>query len=709
MKILFSSYVFSPSVGGIETVSALLAPEFVRAGHEVVVVTNTEHDDGIVRGYPVYRKPDPAKLIELTRWCDVYFQSNISLRFAWPLLFIRRPWIIAHQTWLHGTNSLFDWQGRLKLFLLRFSTNVAISDALAQSLPPPVTIIGNPYFDTIFKRIENIPRKRDLAFLGRLVSEKGVDLLIQALKDLRLRGSDFRLSVIGSGPEEPFLRALARRLGVEDLIDFLGTKSGDELARILGEHRVLVVPSRVIEPFGVVALEGMASGCYIIGSDAGGLPNVIGRFGVTFKKDDASDLASKIATVLAEPETLGKAMAGVEKHLAPFQPETVAASYLEVFNHVVRNNARRLLIYSTLPLVGGNSTITLNVAREFRQEGWQVSVLTRHQDILGLSEENIAFLREMGCEVRKLTRDDGKYGWPTISALMWIARRGRNQIFLTLCKGFVSPVVSTLGRFRKSVFYLITHEEKNDVLQHLASVKRFYSEFAVISPISAEPLREMIGPEKPIRWLPQFSDMETAKVDMRGTQAKRNLAIGYLGTLNTGKGVDLLLKMWPRLKGRADLRIAGGGPLQPEVEAATGKSGVAGSIYYEGAFNAANRDDFLRKFFASIDYLIVPSVNTMEGIPTVILEALSFGIPAIASDLGGTACFGLDWLKPRHPGVVQLFPLNQMEETVESFIAKGFPSAEYRQACIDYYQEWFSNRAILERWTDVINPSTAVG
>ncbi len=708
LRILFSSYVFSPSVGGIETVSALLAPEFVKAGHEVIVVTNTGRDDGVLRNYPVYRKPTPAKMVELTRWCDIYFQSNISLRFAWPLLFVHRPWIIAHQTWLHGTKSWFDWQGRVKLFLLRFSTNVAISEALAQSLPASTTIIGNPYLDTIFKPHEDIPRHRDLVFLGRLVSEKGIDLVIQALKELRLRGCTVRLSVIGSGPEEPALRALAKHLEVDDLVDFLGTKSGDDLARLLNAHRVLVVPSKLPEPFGVVALEGMASGCVVVASNAGGLPKVVGPFGLTFEKDNASDLAAKLSTLLSQPDLCKRMLTGVAEHLTQFKPSTVAASYLQVFAEAFRKDSRRLLIYSTLPLVGGNSTITLNVAREFRKSGWQVSVLTRHQDVHGLSEENIAYLRGLGCEVRKLTHENGKYGWRTISALMWILRRGRNQVFLTLCKGFVSPIVTTLGRFKKSIFYLITHEKKNEVLQHLARVKNFYTEFAVISPITSEPLREVIGPEMPICWLPQFSDLGGDGNCLLEARQNRNLAFGYLGMLSTGKGVDLLLEMWPKLKGRADLRLAGGGPLQATVEATVRQPCPSGTIFYDGAFSAAGRNEFLHKFFASIDYLIVPSVNTMEGIPTVMLEALSNGVPVLASDLGGTACFGLDWLQPRRPGVVQLFSLDQMADTVERFILQGLPSTEQRQACVDYYQQWFSNRAILKRWTDVIDPAPVV-
>src|ERR1700749_4757419 len=98
MKILLTTYIFSPKVGGIETVSALLATEFVRAGHEVKLVTKTEEKDGIERPFEVIRAPSPTELIELTRWCDIFFQNNISLEMAWPLLLVRRPWVVSSQT-----------------------------------------------------------------------------------------------------------------------------------------------------------------------------------------------------------------------------------------------------------------------------------------------------------------------------------------------------------------------------------------------------------------------------------------------------------------------------------------------------------------------------------------------------------------------------------------------------------------------------------
>jgi len=79
------------------------------------------------------------------------------------------------------------------------------------------------------------------------------------------------LTIIGSGPEEYSLRKLADDIGITGQVSFLGVKRGEESARLLNQHEILVIPSRWEEPFGIVSLEGIACGCVVIGSEGGGL------------------------------------------------------------------------------------------------------------------------------------------------------------------------------------------------------------------------------------------------------------------------------------------------------------------------------------------------------------------------------------------------------------------------------------------------------
>ncbi len=336
MKILLSSYVFSPSVGGIETVSALLAPEFIRAGHEVILITHTAEEDGRTWPFRVERLPGPRRLVQLVRWCDVYFQNNISLTYAWPLLFIRKPWVVAHHTWLGRFQGDRDWKGQLKRQLLRYAMNATISRPIACDIPVPSTIVGNPYSKEVFRDLPEIARTRELVYLGRLVPDKGIDMLIESLAQLRYRGLTPRLTIIGSGSEEEPLRRLAEERGVSGQVDFTGSKNPQEIALLLNCHQVLVVPSRWPEPFGIVALEGIASGCVILASNSGGLPDAVGNCGITFPLGDQAELTESLALLLCRPELRDRLRRDARDHLRRFDPATVAEKYLDIFSRAVK-------------------------------------------------------------------------------------------------------------------------------------------------------------------------------------------------------------------------------------------------------------------------------------------------------------------------------------------------------------------------------------
>lgn len=335
MKILLSSHFFHPSVGGIEEVSRILAREFTRVGHEVRVVTQTAQNDNADFPFPIYRRPGPLELWQLVKWCDVFFHNNISLRTAWPLLFRRRPWVVAHHTWIARVDGSISWRDRLKQRVMRGSRNIAVSEAMREQISAPAVVIGNPYRDDLFRCDPSIVRDRDLVFLGRLVRDKGADLLFQSLARLRERGLTPGLTVVGKGPEEPALRQLSSQLGLDAQIEFAGLKIGPELITLLNRHRILVVPSRWQEPFGLVALEGIACGCVALVANCGGLPDAIGGAGVTFRHEDVEDAVRWLEKLLAPEADLQRYREAATKHLANHTAAAVAAKYLRVLEEAV--------------------------------------------------------------------------------------------------------------------------------------------------------------------------------------------------------------------------------------------------------------------------------------------------------------------------------------------------------------------------------------
>jgi glycosyltransferase involved in cell wall biosynthesis len=336
LNILVSSHAFAPSLGGIETVSALLAEEFVKLGHDVIIVTqSTGAGRQTEFGIAIERRPSLGRLRQLLKWCDVFWHNNLSIRTAWPALLVRKPLVVTHTGSYCRPPAGLDFVLRLKHAIVNRVTSVAISQYVASFFKTRSTVIPNPYDAQIFQaRLPQSERKREFVFLGRLVREKGLDLLLEALSRLRQRNLRPQLTIIGTGPEQSQMEELTRRLELENQVQFRGAQRGAEVSATLNEHQTLVAPSRYNEPFGVVALEGIACGCAVIASSGGGLPEAIGPCGITFPNGDISALEQALERLMIDSAERERLIAEGPKHLSQFQPQVVAERYLKLFHTV---------------------------------------------------------------------------------------------------------------------------------------------------------------------------------------------------------------------------------------------------------------------------------------------------------------------------------------------------------------------------------------
>ena len=336
MKILLCSYAFAPSVGGIETVSKILADEFCRLESAVTVATYTPGPPMEGR-HEVLRKPSFGTLYELARRSDVAWQNNISLNMLPPAVAARKPLVVTHQTWFARDDGSRGWQDRVKTAVLPLLRNVAISKAIAASLPVKSEIIGNPFEPGEFRDLGNEYHTKDIVFMGRLVSAKGCDVALRSLAILMNEGMRPSFTIIGDGEEAVRLKQLTADLGLGDQVTFLGAMRegrGREVAR----HKVLVAPSVWDEPFGVVALEGIAAGCAVAASAGGGLPEAVGPCGLLFPNGNAEALAARLKELLTKPGLREKLLAERSRHLEQFLPENVAKRYLEVFEAAIQGD-----------------------------------------------------------------------------------------------------------------------------------------------------------------------------------------------------------------------------------------------------------------------------------------------------------------------------------------------------------------------------------
>jgi len=324
----------------MESNAEMLAEEWVKAGVEVVVVTRTQADTQIAKPrsflYPIIRNPGPAEFLGLVSKVDVVVQNGLSLRGMWPLLLARKPVVVRHGIYYDFSS---DKLAIFKKAVMRFTVNVANCEAVASKLSARSTVIYNPYDDQIFHPRYDVERNRDLIFVGRLVTDKGLDLLLNALIYLKKRGLEPALTVIGDGPERAKLESQGRILGLSAQVTFVGRKERSDIAGLLCEHKVMVVPSRH-EPFGNVAVEGIACGCAVIASSVGGLSEAIGSCGLTFTNGDSNQLAEKIRICLADDNMRSGLIANSAVHLSGLKAAHVASRYLEVIQKAINRSGK---------------------------------------------------------------------------------------------------------------------------------------------------------------------------------------------------------------------------------------------------------------------------------------------------------------------------------------------------------------------------------
>ncbi|HZS70812.1 MAG TPA: glycosyltransferase family 4 protein [Candidatus Acidoferrum sp.] len=136
---------------------------------------------------------------------------------------------------------------------------------------------------------------------GRLVSTKGVRVLLEAAAILHREGRDFRVEIIGSGPERANLEDDTRRLGLAGKVRFLGRLPDKELDTKLSQADIVVAPSLSGEVFGLAVAENMLRGIPLIISDLEPFVEVAGNCAATFRTGDAGDLASCLRRLLEDP------------------------------------------------------------------------------------------------------------------------------------------------------------------------------------------------------------------------------------------------------------------------------------------------------------------------------------------------------------------------------------------------------------------------
>jgi glycogen(starch) synthase len=179
--------------------------------------------------------------------------------------------------------------------------------------------------------------------VGRLVYEKGFQLALDALPGVIERVGNVRFLVAGSGTHEAALRRQARELGLNEHGSFLGWIGDDVLHSLYRIADLCVVPS-IAEPFGLVALEAMASGCPCIVADTGGLREVVPtgeRVGLRFNGGDAEHLGVMIERLLVDDALRDRLVVEASEHVLGFDWDDVARRTRGIYSSLAKTTPRR--------------------------------------------------------------------------------------------------------------------------------------------------------------------------------------------------------------------------------------------------------------------------------------------------------------------------------------------------------------------------------
>ncbi|MEJ8282545.1 glycosyltransferase involved in cell wall biosynthesis [Curtobacterium sp. PvP017] len=352
LRVLIAADTFPPDVNGAATFAEQLAVGLAERGHEVHVVAPASS-----RQYGTFDEEHQGVTLVVHRLKSYKWPLHAWLRFVWPwsvkkwtgpILDAVKPDVLHIQSHVVigrgivpeanargirvvATNhfmpeNLLEYTPFGK-WTLPIALKIAWSDAaktyrLADTITTPTNLAADYLRKAIagqrvlaiscgidasrYVAREGRPANNDIVFVGRVAPEKNLDVLVRAVA--LLPGSlAATLTIVGDGEMIPKLTALAKELGLEDRVRFLGFVSDEAKRTALTNGTVFAMPSTA-ELQSISSLEAMASGLPVVAADSMALPHLIDGNGYLFVPGDEHDLAAKLEAVLTAPEAEYTAM-----------------------------------------------------------------------------------------------------------------------------------------------------------------------------------------------------------------------------------------------------------------------------------------------------------------------------------------------------------------------------------------------------------------
>jgi len=365
VRILVHCVYFPPEVGGLESHVYYLCRGLVELGHQVDVVTSRSLPgvprEEVMDGVRVHRTWFPARnpvgwgghalgsvplTRSLARKADViHAQAFASVL---PGVMARKASGAPLVTTFHTSHFLTRarrplWRPLLGA-MVRASDHVLAASReiaeVAEELAPGMTVeaLTNGVETSVFRPVPpTLPPSERLRIVvpRRLFSKNGVEFFVRALPGI-VREVDAEAVLIGDGPERGRLQEMARELGVDQRISFLGKRAHLEMPGLLCSGVLAVIPS-LMEATSVAGLEAMACGVPVAASNVGGLPEIVDdTVGGLFRPGDPEDLARVVTSLLRDPELGARGARARERVEESWSNVRLARRHVEIYEMLLR-------------------------------------------------------------------------------------------------------------------------------------------------------------------------------------------------------------------------------------------------------------------------------------------------------------------------------------------------------------------------------------
>ena len=359
MNILIYSHAFAPQIGGVETYAlhlarGLAARDAGKAARVTVVTQSVQRDfNDSAMPFAIVRRPGIGQLRNLIRQSDVIHLAGPAIVPLALALFAHKPIVVEHHGYQASCpNGLLLYQptksacpnhymrkefsaclrcntaesGRLasgKMLMLtplrrrlcrRVNVNLCISKHVAARLELPNSVVvyyGVPQTNETSANAQisgvvtqSVKPALSIAYVGRLVLEKDVPTIVEAVCLAQAEGYRVALKIIGDGPDRPRIEAAISAHTFDPAITMTGYLLEDALSDALHDAAVVVIPTIMEETAGLAVMEQLDRGKPVIVSDIGGLAEVAGDAGLKFPPGNAAALAACLRRLIDDPELL---------------------------------------------------------------------------------------------------------------------------------------------------------------------------------------------------------------------------------------------------------------------------------------------------------------------------------------------------------------------------------------------------------------------